>query len=411
MIKKLSAIVGIFLCASVAWVVLGSTILSRTYSSDAKLKRKVQRIWGTPQSQVAPSASYSIQKERKKVRTVDGKREVTTERYSEERRVPLMQSDVDLGLSLEHRQKGLLWYSTYKVRFSGKYRFKNTHNQPAVLKIVFPFPSAGAIYDDFAFSIEDANWLEKPIPTQGQAVGRVRVPPGREVTVRVGYRSQGLDDWTYRFGTGIEEVNRFNLVMDTDFRDIDFPDDSISPTSKEETADGWRLKWSYKRLLAGVSIGMAMPQRLQPGPLAGKISFFAPVSLFFFIVVLFTITAIRGIRMHPMHYLFLSGAFFAFHLLLAYLVDHVSIHAGFAISAVVSLGLVVSYLRLVVSDRFAFVEAGGAQLMYLVLFSYAFFFKGITGLAITVGAIVTLFLMMQVTAKLDWDKVFEESKG
>ena len=32
-----------------------------------------------------------------------------------------------------------------------------------------------------------------------------------------------------------------------------------------------------------------------------------------------------------MNYFFLSAAFFAFHLLLAYLVDHVDVHAAFAL--------------------------------------------------------------------------------
>ena len=82
-----------------------------------------------------------------------------------------------------------------------------------------------------------------------------------------------------------------------------------------------------------------------------------------------------------MHFFFLAAAFFAFHLLFAYLADHVPIHAAFAIAAVTSLALVMSYLRLVFGSRFAFFAAGTAQLVYLVLFSYAFFFKGLTGLA------------------------------
>jgi VIT1/CCC1 family predicted Fe2+/Mn2+ transporter len=51
-------------------------------------------------------------------------------------------------------------------------------------------------------------------------------------------------------------------------------------------------------------------------------------------------------------------------------------------------------------------EAGLAQFCFLVLFSYAFFFKGFTGLAITIGAIVTLFLVMQITAKVNWAEKF-----
>jgi inner membrane protein involved in colicin E2 resistance len=107
-----------------------------------------------------------------------------------------------------------------------------------------------------------------------------------------------------------------------------------------------------------------------------------------------------------MHFWFIAAAFFAFHLLLAYLVDHVSVHVAFAIAAVVSLGLVVSYLRVVTGMRDALLKAGLAQAIFLVLFSYAFFFEGFTGLAITVGAIVTLFAMMQMTARVSWDEVF-----
>jgi hypothetical protein len=44
--------------------------------------------------------------------------------------------------------------------------------------------------------------------------------------------------------------------------------------------------------------------------------------------------------------------------------------------------------------------------VFLVLFSYAFFFEGYTGLTVTVGAVVTLFALMQATARVDWTAVF-----
>jgi len=166
------------------------------------------------------------------------------------------------------------------------------------------------------------------------------------------------------------------------------------------------LNWEFRRLVSGVNIAIAMPEKLQPGPLASQIAAFAPVSLFFFIVVLLTIGVVKGVELHPMHFFFLAAAFFAFHLLFSYLADQLSIHAAFLISAIVSLALVTSYLRVVFGARFAFFAAGAAQLLYLVLFSYAFFFKGLSGLAITVGAIVTLFVLMQATAKTRWNEVF-----
>ena len=194
--------------------------------------------------------------------------------------------------------------------------------------------------------------------------------------------------------------------MITNFKEIDFPDNTLSPSRKTETSNGWELDWNYKNLVSGYQIAMTMPEKLQPGPLAGRISFFAPVSLFFFFFLMLIITTLRGIELHPMNYFFLAAAFFSFHLLLAYLVDHVSIHLAFVVSSAVSIFLVVSYLRLVVGTRFATREAALAQFIYLVAFSYAFFLKGFTGLAITIGSIITLFVVMQVTGRIRWKDKF-----
>src|SRR5205814_4551348 len=113
-----------------------------------------------------------------------------------------------------------------------------------------------------------------------------------------------------------------------------------------------------------------------------------------------------GPSLHPMHYWFIAAAFFAFHLLLAYLVDHVSVHVAFVVAALTSLGLVISYLRLITGMQHALFRAGVAQIIFLVLFSYAFFFEGFTGLSITIGAVATLFALMQITARVQWDQVF-----
>jgi hypothetical protein len=56
------------------------------------------------------------------------------------------------------------------------------------------------------------------------------------------------------------------------------------------------------------------------------------------------------------------------------------------------------------------VQAGLAQLVFLVLFSYAFFFDGYTGLTVTIGAIVTLFVLMQVTSRVDWSRGLSGSR-
>ena len=64
-----------------------------------------------------------------------------------------------------------------------------------------------------------------------------------------------------------------------------------------------------------------------------------------------------------------------------------------------------------VGTRFAAREAGLAQFIYLVMFSYAFFFKGFTGLAVTVGSILTLFVVMQITGRVRWAEKFSAKPG
>ncbi len=142
-------------------------------------------------------------------------------------------------------------------------------------------------------------------------------------------------------------MNEFELQAHTDFDGIDFPDGTMSPTQKQRTETGWDCTWAYRNMITGSGIGIETPKRLNPGPLAARISFFAPVSLGFYFFLVVVISALGRTRLHPMHYFFLAASFFAFHLLLAYLVDHISIHIAFVLCSLVSLTLVLSYLRVV----------------------------------------------------------------
>jgi len=414
-IKRLLAIAFIFLCTSAAWGVLGGTLFARTYGSDDGLRARVESAWGTRQEQHPPTATYVVERRRVEESVVEGKAVSRTVRSWETRTLPLVGSDVRVRLALDPRQKGLLWYATYTADLQASFRFRNDSGAARRLRVVLPFPARDARYDGFRFEPRGGAWSERPEAKDGRVEGRVWAKAGETVTIDVAYRAPGLDEWRYRFAPpdadgdrtyGVREVRDFRLVAETDFADVDFPADAISPTGKERTDGGWRLTWRFEDLLSGAGVGLLMPQRLQPGPLAGRISLFAPVSLFFFIVVMLVLSVVRRVPLHPMHFFFLSAGFFAFHLLLAYLVDHVSVHAAFALAAAVSVALVVSYLRVVAGARFAFLPAAGAQLIFLVAFSYAFFFKGFTGLAVTTGAIATLFVLMQMTARVDWAEVF-----
>jgi hypothetical protein len=404
MALRIAAIVFIFICASIGWMILAGTLGSRTSSANSGLRGHVVSTWGAPHEQKPPSAVYTETISRMVESVEDGRkiqRQVNEKVFHV---LPLDRSRVQAGLELEHRQKGLLWFSTYKVGFDGVYIYHNPTDIDRKVIFTLNFPAAQATYDDLVWTVDGAP-LQVSDPKTA-ASGEALVGAGKSVTLHAAYRSQGLERWAYNFGADVAQVRDFTMKMNTNFTEIDFPDNTLSPTEKRRTAGGWELIWSYRNLVTGFPIVVVMPEKLQPGPLAAEISAFAPVSLFFFFFLMFIITLLRGIDLHPMNYFFLAGAFFSFHLLLAYLADHLSIHLSFLICSAVSLLLVVSYLRLVVGMRFAAVEAATAQLLYLVLFSYAFFIKGFTGLAVTIGSILTLFVVMQMTGRIRWSERF-----
>lgn len=389
----LLAVAGITSITAIAWLCLWRVTSQRTHDKDYALRSRVGQIWGGEHKQVAP----------KLVLQPDGAGSCSTPLE-----VMPQQTRARVHLELDHRRKGLLWYSTYRVRFHSSFVFANETSCTRAAKLLIPWSAQGAIYDDFSVQSEGQ---ELPFeidrhPQRAWAHVDLMLSAGERRALTVRYNSRGLDSWSYLFGTSTSRARDFMLVASTNFSDVDFPLGTLSPTRKRQTEQGWELTWQFGNILADANIALQMPDKLNPGPLAAEISLFAPVSLAFFFLVLLLVSVIKQVRLHPVHYAMLAAAFFSFHLLLAYLVDHVPLWLAFCLSSVVSVGLVTSYLRLAVGVRFALLWAGGAQLLYLVLFSLAFFLEGYTGLTITIFSILTLFMIMQLTGGIDWEARF-----
>ena len=138
-VRRLVAIAFILIGTSLAWTVLGSSLLARTGQFDGRLEPEVQLLWGGPHRQAAPTAWIlrpGTDTETVETKESDGRvvrREITKPVL---RNIPvaLDQTRAEVTLDLEHRRKGLLWYPTYTVDFKATYKFTNPDGEGRALR-------------------------------------------------------------------------------------------------------------------------------------------------------------------------------------------------------------------------------------------------------------------------------------
>jgi len=407
---RLIGIAFVFILALVAWATLGGVTSSRAGQQQWALEGSVADLWGSPQVQKAPSFQLRWEVTEYDLKDVyDAKGRKTTIQVP--RAVPKSlalspsSTRVRADLHLDERRKGLVWFPLYDVDFEGTWTLTNPTAEDRWLAITFPFPDERGLYDGFRFVVDGEDVAARLRPEAGVVATTVALPPGATVSFAAAYRSRGMSTWTYAPTEGVGQVEDFQLAMTTDFAAIDYPAMAMSPTTRSDEGQGWKLDWVFDRLVTGYTIGMVMPTRVQPGELASELSFSAPISLGLFFLWIYVLGLLKGIEIHPVNYLFIAAAFFSFNLLFAYTADHLEVERAFALASAVSVLLVASYLRLVVGARFALLEAGIAQVLYQVGFGTAHFYEGYTGLTITVLGILTLFALMQLTGRIEWGEL------
>lgn len=408
---RIVGIVFVFVCTWIAWTILGTVTTHRTDTQSERLGDDVNTLWGKPQAQAAPTFTHVWLKSRtvERTETEGGRSRTVQDVVVEEMRqdVSPASSDIAANVRLDQRLRGLMWYSLYDIDFDAKWTYQHEEATAGTIAIAFRFPDPAAVYDDFHFVLNGQDLSTRLHPKDGALVTDVAVKKGDKLSLAIAYKTRGRDQWSYvPVHKDVDGLRAFNMKLTTDFKDIDFPVPSMSPSSRQETNTGHALSWTFTHVYTGQVMGVVTPRHIQPGELAASLSYSAPVSLMFFFLILFVLSVLRKLDIHPVNYLFIAGAFFSFQLLFAYLTDRMPMWASFSVASIISIALVTSYLRLVVSPRFAFVEAACAQLVYQVGFALAHFFDGYTGLTVTILATLTLGLLMQLTGRIKWSEVF-----
>lgn len=428
-VQKIAALLVIFIGTSIAWMILGSTNWVRTNDSSSSLKSSMQSMYGDELVINAPTLYKRALKSKDEIvfkedysedydKYEDDIKHISTREAKDgdvyvERYARLESSDIKIDVKLDRRKKGYLWFPTFKSHLKATYKFVIEKFVPTdVYYISTMFGSSDNIYTNVKISVNGKE-MDDFLKLLTESELLVSPDENGELVLQVEYDATGMEELQYKLASRYKEltqVNNFSLSITTDFEDYDFPRTMLSPTTKESVGEGAKLVWAFSNTITGKDIGLVIPNKLNPGHITSRVSFFAPISLLFFFIVLLMIGAVTKQEIHAMHFFFLSLSFFSFHLMFSYFSDQMNIYLSFAISSLVSLALTVSYVMHFLSKKMAFLVIPLTQIVYLFVFSFSFFFDGITGLIVTICAVTTLFILMQLTAKQNWHKVFNPDK-
>ena len=349
----------------------------------------------------------------------------------------LGESNVEINLKLERKKIGNLWFPVFIAAYQGEYEYniesvpEEFRSQP--LFLLLGLNSSESIYRSIEMKINDmaVQPLSKlvantPIELRSKmdSTGNVKVNyfymttgtdyilyvlAGQQEPLQEAVREDDIPRSKYASTERLTRLDNFNVKLTTDFKIYDFPDRTIPPTKREQFGQKNEFIWQFDKTVTGKNIGLIVPKETNPGEIAARISFFAPISLLFFFVVMIIFGILVKRKLHPMHYFFLAATFLSFHLMFSYSADHISMYSAFGIASIVSCLLTFSYLVRFNEWKYATISMS-LQLLYLIVFSWSFFYKsttglGITGLIVTIVSVITLFVLMQLTAKLDWKSV------
>lgn len=400
------------LVLTLGWELFAARLESRL-NRDAVRSDEVRRIWGGPVLQGGPR----VQWRRQDAATA----ELAT--------APIDRTDIQVGLKVEYRARGLTEYPTYEADFAGVYVVTNPSSASSFVAFRIPLPGDGGdmVSTNLALLVDGK---EAPAETQYQRDTKTVLWTGemegqQTKTFEFKYRVRGLESFAYDvddagadFSGGSDGSDRsdgengasrasaspqsnFKLAMTVEGLDgeLDYPIGSMSPTSI--VSDGGRsiLTWDLPRVLTSLDAGVLLPDHL--GPMRAFVHLLGMAPWFF---VLFSLSlGYAFARLSSvgrlLHGLGFAAVYFVHFPLVVYLAAYLPWTVAVVVTLAASVGLLTVHAR-----RFA----GGASAvrvltsaaLFLVVPVVAYLVPQHAGLILVATGFICSAILLRLVAML-----------
>jgi hypothetical protein len=374
----------VFLPLLFAWGILMSRVQHRTNFARYEQLESVKQIWGTPLEQPMPSIRY---------KTVGSDVATLT-------RGDIAAAAITIKLDMDYRKKGLAYYTGYNTDFSGIYSVRNPHKEKIYLSFIFPYPiqQGEGLLRDVKLLLNEQEDVANTEYQPALALWTGTLEPEQEVTFTMLYHAPGLNSFIYGFEPEAQ-INQSRLAIHVQgARNVDYPEDTMTPTNIENTPNGVTLTWELDRSLTKRNIGVVLPDKLNVSQQISVMTTRAPAFFALFLFSVLIILKLIGKAGNFAKIAVISAAYFLFYPLFAYLAMYMHVWLAFGLSFGILGLLMFNYIRIVDNLQTA-LAVTLAYTFYSGITSLAALFPLYTGLILVIEAVVLLAIVMQVLAR------------
>lgn len=208
------------------------------------------------------------------------------------------------------------------------------------------------------------------------------------------------------------------ISMQSDWHSPSFTGNFL-PVSREISKDGFTADWSvlsmnrnYPQAWLGNQhffqedlFGVTLLQPVDEYQKSTRASKYAFLIIGMTFLLYFFFETIRGLRIHPVQYLFVGLAIIIFFLLLISLSEHIGFDIAYLISSVTTVGLICFYSFYVLKIKRLVIQVG---LILSILYAFIFVILQMEDFALLVGSLVVfaaLALVMYYSRNVDWYRI------
>jgi hypothetical protein len=318
--------------------------------------------------------------------------------------LPGHDSQVRATLVARYEEQEGVSATIYDLDFEGKYQLVHASPTTSTVELFFPFPHNLETLHDVEFLVDGEEPPQVQFTTQSISWHTV-LQPGEEHEIVISYKADGANSFAYGLPRG-QRSNVDIVIKVVGLTGSQIPRAFLPVTANEADDDGETFVWDYTGLIADRDIKLTLPTQLSFTQRLAQLQdeYFrtlaglAPFLIGFFLISLFGVFRLSGVRLPLEGYLLIGCGLTLFYPLFTFLSGMVGITLAGILALPLIISLLLVFLGLAVGWRQIWWQVGSLLFIFLGVFSLGMLTPW-RGLLLTSGGLLLVAIFMLLYAR------------